>query len=42
MNCEVFELLELGSAGDTILEKGSTDVDEIMEPLRLEAEILDE
>ena len=42
MNYEVFELLEVGSAGATILEKGSIEFDEIMEPLRLDAEVLDE
>ena len=42
MNYEVFELLEVGSAGATILEKLNTDVDEIMEPEGIPADALDE
>jgi len=41
-NYEVFDLLEVGSAGATILEKGSVDIDEIIEPQGLGAEALDE
>jgi len=42
MNYEVFELLEVGNAGATILDKGSIEFDEIMEPSRLEGEVLDD
>lgn len=42
MNYEVFELLEVGSAGATILDKPNTDIDEIMEPEGVPAEALNE
>lgn len=42
MNYEVFELVEVGSAGDTILDKRTTNLDEAMEPFGLEPEALDE
>jgi hypothetical protein len=42
MNYEVFELLEVGSAGATILDKDAPLLDEIMEPIGFEAEALNE
>ena len=42
MKYEVFELLEVGDAGATILEKCIADLDEIGEPMGLSAEALDE
>ncbi|HZI48340.1 MAG TPA: hypothetical protein VFD75_11135 [Pyrinomonadaceae bacterium] len=42
MNYEVFELLEVGNAGATILEKGNVDFDEIMEPQGVHPEALDD
>lgn len=42
MNYEVLDLFEVGSAGSTILEKGSIEVDELMEPLGVGAEALEE
>ena len=41
MNYEVFELLEVGSADATIRDKDS-DIDELMEPLGVLPETLDE
>lgn len=42
MNYEVHDLFEVGAAGSTILEKGATWVDEIMEPLGVNPEALEE
>jgi hypothetical protein len=42
MNYEVFELLEVGSAGATILDKRTTNLDEWMEPFGVDAEALNE
>ena len=42
MNYELFELLEVGSAGATILDKPNTQLDEIMEPQGVPAEALDD
>lgn len=42
MNYEVYELLEVGNAGATILEKGVITYDEIMEPWGIDADVLDE
>jgi len=41
-NYEVVDLFEVGSAGSTIMEKGPTDFDELVEPSALPAEALDE
>jgi hypothetical protein len=41
-NYELFDLLEVGSAGTIILEKCVTDLDELAEPLGMGAEGLDE
>jgi hypothetical protein len=42
MKYETFELFEMGNAGSTILEKGSTEFDELMEPSGESAEALEE
>jgi hypothetical protein len=42
MNYEVFELLEVGTAGATILDKREPFLDEIMEPSGLEIGAVDE
>ena len=42
MKYEVFELLEVGGAGATILEKPCYDLDELAEPLGPPAETIDE
>lgn len=39
---EVFDLLEIGSAGTTILEKCVTDLDELGEPVGMGVEGLNE
>jgi len=41
-NYEVFDLLEVGSAGTTILEKCVADLDELAEPVGMGAEGLNE
>ena len=41
MDYEVLDILEVGSAGSTIREKGLTDYDEHMDPLGWDAEALD-
>ena len=42
MNYELVDLFEVGSAGSTILEKGPTGFDEIMEPFGVSPEALEE
>lgn len=42
MNYEVLDLFEVGSAGLTILEKGIPALDEIMEPMGVQADALEE
>lgn len=42
MNYEVVDLFEVGNAGTTIMEKGTTDFDELVEPFGLPQEALDE
>ena len=41
MDYEVLDLLEVGSAGSTIREKGFTDFDEHMDPGGLDGEALE-
>ena len=41
MNYEVLDLLEVGSAGSTIREKGLSEFDENMDPGGFEAEALE-
>lgn len=39
---EVVDLFEVGNAGSTIMEKGSFEFDELVEPQGVQAEALDE
>ena len=41
-NYEVVDLFEVGNAGTTIMEKGATEFDELVEPSGVPAEALDE
>jgi len=41
-NYEVVDLFEVGNAGSTIMDKGTTDFDEVADPSGLPAEALEE